>query len=84
MSFIQREHDKINELLRHTPDDHPAHGPLYAAQQALGWALDPDCFASPSALIHCYYGVGDEGTQGTGVPVETLPAPIAPPPEARQ
>ncbi len=59
MSFIQ--------LLRHTPMEHEAHGPLYAAQQALGWALDPDTCASPSALIHHYYKVGDEGTKGTGI-----------------
>lgn len=67
MSFIDREREKINELLRHTPDDHPAHGPLYAAQQTLCWALDPDTCASPSALVHRYYHVGDEGTKGTGI-----------------
>jgi hypothetical protein len=68
MSFLQREHDKINELLRHTPQDHEAHGPLYAAQQALAWALDPETVASPTALIHRYYKVGDDGTKGTGYP----------------
>jgi len=67
MSFIQREHDRLNELLRSTPSDAEVYQPIYAAQQALGWALDPDCCASPSAMLHKFFGAGREGTKGTGI-----------------
>jgi hypothetical protein len=79
MSFLQREHDKIRELLQHTPNDHPASGPLQLASQTLAWALDPDMVASPSAVLHRWYKIGDEGTQGTGLPVAG-PAPDHAPP----
>ena len=77
MSFVQRELDKINALIRQTPNDDPTNGPLHAAQQALAWALDPDTVASPSALLHRHYGIGDEGTQGTGIDGGTV---LQPPP----
>ena len=66
MSFIQREHDKLMDLCRSTPDG-PAYDALYAAKQALAWALDPDTCASPSAQIGRHYSLSIESTTGTGI-----------------
>lgn len=66
MSFLQREHDKLNEMLRSTPSDDPRYHEIYMAQQAIGWALDPDLFMSPSGLVNKWRGIGG-GTNGTGV-----------------
>lgn len=50
MSFIQRELDRIAEELRKNPNgEHYAE--LYAAQQALSWALEPGGFRGPYAMI---------------------------------
>lgn len=49
MSFVQREIDKIRALL--IEQKHPKHDELYAAQQALEWALEPDGIASPFTMI---------------------------------
>lgn len=73
MGFIEREKECINELLRNTPNDHEASASLQAAQQALSWALEPNAFASPSATIHKWFGIGSEGTQGTGTMIDDLP-----------
>jgi hypothetical protein len=50
MSFVQRELDQIGRALRvpQTPDNYAR---LYAAQQALAWAMEPNGFASPTASI---------------------------------
>jgi hypothetical protein len=50
MSFIQRELDKIGEALRASPEAND-YDLLYAAQQALAWATDPEGFASPMKHI---------------------------------
>ena len=50
MSFIQRELDRIGVALRETPQGND-YDLLYAAQQALSWATDPDGFASPMKQI---------------------------------
>ena len=50
MSFIQRELDRIGEALRNNPDAND-YDQLYAAQQALAWATDPDGFAAPMKQI---------------------------------
>jgi len=44
--FVQRELDRIAAALRGStkPEDYAQ---LYAAQQALSWALEPNGFASP-------------------------------------
>lgn len=77
MSFLQRELYRLERLLSKTPQDSPAHEPLYAAQQALAWASDPTCYASPSVLMHRYYGVGDGEADGlppsNAEPVRHLP-----------
>lgn len=48
MSFIQREIDKINLALNSPAENRDA---LYAAQQALEWALEPDGIMSPFDMI---------------------------------
>lgn len=67
MSFIQREINKISFTLRKTPDG-LSYRELYAAQQALAWALEPDGTRSPFQMIM--------GTHVdlTGCPVESNPA----------
>jgi hypothetical protein len=48
MSFVQREADKIRAMIL---QDHPRRDELYAAQQALEWALEPSGIKSPYAMI---------------------------------
>lgn len=50
MSFIQRELDRIGKALREEPQVND-YDRLYAAQQALSWATDPEGFASPMKHI---------------------------------
>lgn len=50
MSFIQRELDRISAALRENPQSND-YDRLYAAQQALSWATDPNGFASPMKHI---------------------------------
>ena len=46
MRFLQRELDRIQRALRQ-PQIADRYRDLYAAQQALAWALEPDAFRSP-------------------------------------
>lgn len=62
MSFIQRELDHIRTLLD-TPERNPDYDRLYAAQQALSWALEPTGFAAPSMMI-------------TGQSTPEMPSPV--------
>jgi len=50
MSFVQRELDRLGRALRaqQAPENYAK---LYAAQQALAWAMEPDGFASPMTAI---------------------------------
>ena len=57
MSFIEREKDIINEMIRNTPETSEAYQPLHAAQQALAWASDPNNYAAPSATMNKFFGV---------------------------
>jgi hypothetical protein len=50
MSLIQREIDRIGETIRHS-DPVPHYDELYAAQQALLWALEPETFKAPYDLL---------------------------------
>lgn len=50
MSFIHRELDRIGDALRADPESND-YDRLYAAQQALSWATDPEGFKSPFGLI---------------------------------
>jgi len=51
MSYLQRELDLIGAALRQTPQSEARYRELYAAQQALWWASDPQCYKSPHAMI---------------------------------
>lgn len=48
--FVQRELDRIAIALRRAPNPE-CYARLYAAQQALSWALEPDGFKSPYEAI---------------------------------
>lgn len=67
MGFIQRELDRIGEALRADPHGND-YDRLYAAQQALAWATDPDGFASPMKHIR--------GTQEGSKDCSAAPRPI--------
>lgn len=54
MSFIQREIDRLREAILASEGD--KRDQLYAAQQALSWALDPACFKTPYSLVTCTLG----------------------------
>jgi hypothetical protein len=61
MSFIQRELDKIEAALDSGDLSQDAYIQLYAAQQALSWALDPTGYRSPYNTIK---GIVDDQTNG--------------------
>lgn len=48
--FVQRELDRIAVALRE-PQPPERYGQLYAAQQALSFALDPEHFAAPVEMV---------------------------------
>ncbi len=50
MSFVQRELDRITTAL-HKPSNDERYAELYAAQQALSWALEPIGFKAPFETI---------------------------------
>ncbi len=50
MSFIKRELDRIRHVLC-DPSKHNRYDELYAAQQALAWASEPNGYASPMKMI---------------------------------
>lgn len=50
MEMIEREINRIRRILTNEPDN-PKYDRLYAAQQALAWALRPNGFKSPFIMI---------------------------------
>lgn len=50
VGFVQRELDGIAVALRETTNPE-RYGRLYAAQQALCWALDPEGYVSPLETV---------------------------------
>ena len=50
MSFIQRELDRISAALQADPDDKD-YDHLYTEQQALAWALEPNVYKAPFAMV---------------------------------
>lgn len=50
MNFIQRELERIGITLQQSQPDN-RYAELYAAQQALAWANEPDGFATPFVVI---------------------------------
>jgi len=51
MSFIARELDRIGSRLRELHPSDLEYEKLYAAQQALSWALEPTGFKAPYDMI---------------------------------
>lgn len=63
MGFLSRELDRVSgALLREPPG--PIYDQLYAAQQALSWASDPNGFRSPYDQVMGIQGV----TEGCSIP----------------
>jgi hypothetical protein len=50
MSFLQREFYRLQTALREQENAN-RYDLLYAAQQAIAWASDPDAYKSPSQMI---------------------------------
>ncbi len=50
MSFLQRERDRVQRALR-DPSNKDRYDELYAAQQALAWASEPNGYASPMKML---------------------------------
>ena len=50
MGFVQRELDRISKALAEASNG-DRYTELYAAQQALAWALEPDAFKAPYSTI---------------------------------
>ena len=67
MSFVQRELDKISSALRE-PRFADQYDRLYAAQQALSWALEPDGFKRPYDMVTGIPG-GSEDCSATPHPL---------------
>lgn len=60
MGFIDRELQRLNaEIAR--KEDGPVRDTLYAAQQALAWAQEPNGFESPYELLTRGTQEGSEG-----------------------
>lgn len=50
MSFVKRELESVKAAMRTTPEP-DKWCQLYAVQQSLAWALEPDGFASPTDTV---------------------------------
>ncbi len=51
MGFIERELERVTEALQAGPLPADRYGQLFAVQQALSWALEPNGFKSPYLTI---------------------------------
>ena len=51
MGFIEREVNRIEAALLAAPEPSERFGQLFAAQQALKWATEPQGFAAPLDVI---------------------------------
>jgi len=71
MSFVQRELDRISKALLEPrlADDTREYSQLYAAQQALAWALEPTGFKPPYSTIR------DNGEGSEDCPSSSYPGP---------
>ena len=68
MSFLQRELGRVQRALR-DPLNKSRYAELYAAQQALAWASEPNGYASPvTMLMGIPGGSGDCSVQPHPVP----------------
>ena len=50
MSFVARELERLSRALGEGAEN-PRYPEIYAAQQALSWALEPQGFAAPYAML---------------------------------
>lgn len=50
MSFVSRELEKLSRALQSEPQGNH-YEKLYAAQQALSWAMEPQGFKAPTVMI---------------------------------
>jgi ribonuclease HI len=50
MSFVSRELEKLSRALQSEPQGNH-YAELYAAQQALSWAMEPQGFKAPLVMI---------------------------------
>jgi hypothetical protein len=64
MGYLEREMTRLSKAL---VDGGHRHAELYAAQQALAWALKPNGFASPLQML--------TGTQGDSEDCSVAPRP---------
>ena len=69
MSFVQRELERIQTALGSSTDN-DQRARLYAAQQALAWALDPSGYSSPYNMVR---GIR-EGSEDYSAPVHHSPS----------
>jgi len=51
VSFLERERGRIFRAMNEREYGSPEYRELYAANQALAWALDPNGFASPADTL---------------------------------
>lgn len=51
MSFVQREHDRLDDEFRKMAEVDPRREALRAARQALAWALEPEGYKAPLLSI---------------------------------
>lgn len=74
MSFIQREIDRIRMALTNGADNY---NELYAAQQALEWALEPTGIKAPYAMI-MGFEAGSAEANAAAPSSSGLPPPVSP------
>ena len=75
ISSIEREMERMSRALCANPGS-DRHAELYAAQQALAWALDPNAAQSPHSFV-MGSGAGSEGCSAGSrrLPSSDTPAP---------
>jgi hypothetical protein len=73
MSFVQREIDKLYNLFEGEKYDSPRWREVYAAKQALSWALDPNTVMSPYAML-----ADKRGDNSVNVEMADTPQPEQP------
>jgi hypothetical protein len=67
MGFIQRELARIEAAVHAEPHGTERFHKLFAAQQALSWALEPDAFAAPlNSIDGAAAASGARGSEGSG------------------
>ena len=68
MSFVERELGRISDRLRQPSLPEDEYEKLYAAQQALSWALDPEGYRSPYDSITGIQAGSEDCSERTCLP----------------